>query len=62
MPPKNWSVFDTLGILMPGSDSYFLEVSAQVSLKVATKGSFTGKALGGEKTEKRKQRNATKKI
>ena len=47
---------------MPGSDSYFLEVSAQVSLTVATKGSFIGKALGGEKTEKRKQRSATKKI
>ena len=30
---------------MPGSDTYFLEVSAQISLKVATNNSFRDKKL-----------------
>ena len=30
---------------MPVSNTYFLEVSAYVSLKVATKGSFRGKKI-----------------
>ena len=30
---------------MPGSNTYFLEVSAYVSLKVATKVSFRGKKI-----------------
>ena len=30
---------------MPVSETYFLEVSANVQLKVATKGSFTGKKI-----------------
>ena len=30
-------------MLMPDLDKYFLEVSAQALLKVATKGSFRGK-------------------
>ena len=30
-------------MLLPGSDTYLLEVSAQVSLKVATKGNCSGK-------------------
>ena len=30
-------------MLLPGSDTYLLEMSAQVSLKVATKGYFSGK-------------------
>ena len=30
-------------MVLPGSDTYFVEVSAHVSLKVATKGYFRGK-------------------
>ena len=30
---------------MPGSNTYFLEVSEHVSLKVDTKGSFRGKEI-----------------
>ena len=52
---------------MPVSETYFLEVSANVQLKVATKGSFTGKKI--QKFSifeafllKQKRRSATKKI
>lgn len=38
---KTWSVFNKFEILMPGSDTYFLGVTAHVSLKVSTKGSFS---------------------
>ena len=41
---KNQSFSDKLRILLSGSDTYFLEVSANVSLKVATKDSFSDKA------------------
>ena len=30
-------------MIMPGSDKYFLEMSAHISLRVATKGYFRGK-------------------
>ena len=33
------------GITMPSSATYFLEVGAHISLKVATKGSIRGKKL-----------------
>ena len=40
---KNWNFFDKSGIIMPGSATYFLEVSAHVSLEVATDDSFRDK-------------------
>ena len=36
--PKNPSFFDKSEMLLPGSDTYFQELSAHVSLKGATKG------------------------
>ena len=42
---KVWNVFDPFGITMLCSAAYFLEVSARVSLKVATKVSVEGKKL-----------------
>ena len=36
---KNLSFSDKFGMLMPCSDTYFLEVSAHVSLELATKSS-----------------------
>ena len=39
---KNWIFSDEFEMLMPGSNTHFLEVSVHVSLKVATKGSFRG--------------------
>ena len=52
---------------MPNSGTYFLEVCTQVSLKVATKGSFGGKKilkLSNFKIIflKRKRRSGTKKL
>ena len=40
---KNWSFFNNIGMLMLGSETYFLEVSAHVSLKVVAKGSLWDK-------------------
>ena len=40
---KVWNVFDRFGITIACSDTYFLEVGARVSLKVATKRSIRGK-------------------
>ena len=40
---KNWRFSNKFGMLMLGSNTYFLEVSAHVSMKVANKGSFRGK-------------------
>ena len=37
MRPRKWK-FDESGRLMPGSDTYFLELSDVVLLKVETKG------------------------
>ena len=37
MRPRKWK-FDKSGMLMPGSDRYFLELSDVVLLKVETKG------------------------
>ena len=42
---KVWNIFDQFGISITFSATYFLEVVARVSLKVATKGSFRGKKL-----------------
>ena len=42
---KNSSVSDKFGMLIYGSDTYFLEVSAHVSLNVATKASFRDEKL-----------------
>ena len=42
---KVWDVFDQFGITIPCSSTYFLEVGARVSLKVATKGSLGGKNI-----------------
>ena len=39
---NNWSFFDKFRMFMVGSDTYFLEVSAHVSLKVATKDYLRG--------------------
>ena len=54
-------------MLMPNLDTYFLEVSAHASLKVATENSYTGKKI--QKLSilkffflKKKRKNATKKI
>ena len=44
---NDWYVLDQFGITIPCSTTYFLEVGARLSLKVATKGSLRGK-----KTEK----------
>ena len=49
---KKLSLSDKFGMLMSCLDTYFLEVSAQVLLKIATKGSFRGK--------KSKRRSTTK--
>ena len=38
-----WNVFDQIGITLPRSARYFLEVGARVPLKVAIKGSRRGK-------------------
>ena len=40
---KVGNVFDQFGIAIPCSATYFLKVSARLSLKVATKGSISGK-------------------
>ena len=32
-------------MLLPGSDTYFVEVSVHTSLKIATKGCFRGKQI-----------------
>ena len=40
---KIWSFSDKFEIIMPGSDTYFLEVSAHVSLKIATDDSLRNK-------------------
>ena len=40
-----WNVFDQFSITIPCSATYFLEVGAHVSLKVATRGSLRGKKL-----------------
>ena len=42
---KLWNVFDQFGMTIPCSATYFLEVGAHVSLKVATKVSLEGKKL-----------------
>ena len=41
--PKDWSFSDKFTMLMPASDTYFLEVSVHVSLKVATNDYFRDK-------------------
>ena len=41
--PNVWNIFNQFGITIPCSATYFLEVGARVSLKVATKGSLRGK-------------------
>ena len=43
MRPKTLSFSDKFGMLMLYSDTHFLEASAHVSLKVASKGSFRDK-------------------
>ena len=40
---KNRSFSDEFGMIMQGSDTYFLEVSSYVSLEVATDNSFRDK-------------------
>ena len=40
---KAWNVFDKFDITIPFSSTSFLEVAGRLSLKVATKGSSTGK-------------------
>ena len=40
---KNRSFSDKSGMIMPGSDTYFLEVCAHLSLKIATDDSFRDK-------------------
>ena len=40
---KDWNVSDKFGIIIPCSATYFMEVGARVSLKVATKISFRAK-------------------
>ena len=40
---KNRSFSDKFGMVMPGLDTYFLKMSAHVSLKVATDNSFRDK-------------------
>ena len=40
---KNWIFSNEFEILMPGSNTNFLEVNVHVSLKATTKGSFRGK-------------------
>ena len=42
---KNGIFSNKFEMLMPGSNAHFVEVSAHVLLKVATKGSFRGKSL-----------------
>ena len=42
---KKLSLSDKLGMFLLGLDKYFMEVSAQALLKVATKGSFRGKEI-----------------
>ena len=42
---KAGNVFDQFGITIPCSATYFLEVGARVSLKVASKGSIRRKKL-----------------
>ena len=64
---KNWSFSDKFGMLMPRSKTLFLEVSAHVSLKVATKGSFRSKeiwkfAILKAFLLKKKRRSVTKNI
>ena len=39
----NWSLLNKFGITIPFWVTYFLEVGARVSLKVATEGSLRGK-------------------
>ena len=46
MRPKDLNFFYQLGITIPCSATYFLEVGARVSLKVATK-----RPVRGKKTE-----------
>ena len=40
---KDWNISDKFAVIMPDSDKDFLEVSAHVSLKVATDNSFRDK-------------------
>ena len=40
---KVWNVSDQFRITIPGSATYFVAVGACISLKVANKGSITGK-------------------
>ena len=42
---KTRSFSDKSGMLLPGSDTYFLELRAHVSLKGATKVSFRGRKI-----------------
>ena len=42
---KNWRFCDKVGMLMLAPNTYFLEVSARLSLKVVTKASFRGKEV-----------------
>ena len=63
---KAWNVFDKFDITIPFSSTSFLEVAGRLSLKVATKGSSTGKE-NSENLDieviflKQKWRNAAKK-
>ena len=43
-PKKNRGFSDKSGMAMVGSDTYFVELSAHVSLKVASKDYFRDKA------------------
>ena len=61
------SFFDKFGMLMPNSGTYLLEMSAHISLKVATKGSFGAKkfrkfSIFQAIILKQKGRSATEKI
>ena len=40
---KSWNFSNKHGMIMPGSDTYFLEVNAHVSLREATDDSFRDK-------------------
>ena len=40
---KDWNISDKFAMIMPDSDTDFLEVGAHVSLKVATDNSFRDK-------------------
>ena len=62
---KSWSFLKKIEMLIPGSNTHFLEVSAHVSLKVATKGSSRGEkvwkfSIFKDFYLKQKRRSATK--